>query len=156
MTLLFLTQDFYTSLAKSGHCWATATATGGPVGLEHRCMRLAPCFEETHHQDLISLDHGPEGRRPAGSRQLSVTEVSSEERFLCSEVLGHFLLRKPTPESGTLSTALLARTGQHGLLRSLVFTRAVCKRQGRRRPSWASPSRLRTSYADFLRTAHAQ
>ena len=47
MTFLFLMQDFYTSLAKSDHCWVTAAAIGGPMGLEHRCMRLAPYFEET-------------------------------------------------------------------------------------------------------------
>lgn len=38
------------------------------MSLEHRCMRLAAYFEETHHQALISLDHGPKGRRPAESR----------------------------------------------------------------------------------------
>lgn len=75
MTFLFLMQDLYTSLAKSDHCWVTATATGGPMSLEHRCMRCVPYFEETHHLAPISLDHGPKGQMPAENRTLNATEV---------------------------------------------------------------------------------
>lgn len=127
MTFLFLMQDLYTSLAKSDHCRVTATATGGPMSLENRCMRLIPYFEGTHHLAPISLDHGPKGQMPAENRNTECDRSIKRGAVHLLRGPGTFPSEKPNPESGTLNTTLLTRTGQPWLLTSLVFTRAVQK-----------------------------